>query len=120
MEPDGRVWLVSPTNLFGGYPNTFPKGKVSDGLSLKATAMKEVNEEAGLHIVLTGFLCDLPRSTSVTRYYWAKRVGGSPALMDWESQAVHLVPVKELAQWLSNPSDQPLIEKLMTAGSVGN
>ena len=29
MEPDGRVWLVAPTNRFGGYRHTFPKGTMS-------------------------------------------------------------------------------------------
>ncbi|MBL0245045.1 MAG: hypothetical protein IPQ22_13975 [Rhodoferax sp.] len=25
IEPDGRVWVVSPSNGFGGYSHTFPK-----------------------------------------------------------------------------------------------
>lgn len=58
-EPDGRVWLVSPTNAHGGYRSTLPKGRVEDGLSLRATAVKEVLEEAGLYVELTGFLLDV-------------------------------------------------------------
>ena len=27
VEPDGPVWLVAPTNAFGGSNVTFPKGK---------------------------------------------------------------------------------------------
>ncbi|MBK7282980.1 NUDIX hydrolase [Candidatus Aalborgicola defluviihabitans] len=94
VEPDGRVWVVSPSNKYGGYIHTFPKGKLvqADGLSLRANALKEVFEESGLHVELTGFLCDSIRSTSVTRFYLAMRVGGNPAAMGWESQATHLVP----------------------------
>ena len=50
VEPDGRVWVISPSNRFGGYANTFPKGKneLAQGLCLRANALKEVMEEAGL------------------------------------------------------------------------
>ena len=46
IEPDGRIWVVSPSNGFGGYLHTFPKGKLDQkkGLSLRANALKEVFE----------------------------------------------------------------------------
>ena len=108
IEPDGRVWVVSPSNGFGGYIHTFPKGKLDpkEGLSLRANALKEVFEESGLQVELTGFLCDSIRSTSVTRYYLAMRVGGHPAAMAWESQAVHLVPMAQLAQFVAHQNDE--------------
>ena len=28
LEPDGRVWAVSPKNEYGGYRNTFRKGQL--------------------------------------------------------------------------------------------
>jgi ADP-ribose pyrophosphatase YjhB (NUDIX family) len=116
VEADGRVWVVSPGDQFGGYINTFPKGKVDTGLSLRATAIKEAFEESGLLVELTGFLCDSIRSTSVTRYYSARRLGGSPADMGWESQAVHLVPMAMLAEYASHPNDQSVINELQTRG----
>ena len=67
VEDDGRVWVVSPSNAFGGYVNTFPKGKLDPGMGLRANALKEGFEESGLQVVLTGFLCDSVRSTSVCR-----------------------------------------------------
>jgi ADP-ribose pyrophosphatase YjhB (NUDIX family) len=111
-EADGRVWVVSPSNRFGGYTNTFPKGKVDTELSLRANAIKEVFEESGLQVELTGFLCDSVRSTSVTRLYTAMRVGGSPANMGWESQAAHLVPMSKLAQFVSHANDEIVIQSL--------
>lgn len=81
LEGDGRVWVVSPGNQHGGYVNTFPKGKLDPGLGLRANALKEGYEASGLRVELTGFLCDSVRSTSVTRYYTARRVGGYPGDM---------------------------------------
>jgi ADP-ribose pyrophosphatase YjhB (NUDIX family) len=115
LEDDGRVWIVSPSNQFGGYTHTFPKGQVipKDSLSLHANAVKEVAEETGLRVELTGFLADSDRSTTTTRYYLARRLSGNPSDMDWETQAVHLVPRNNLAEFLSNPNDKALLKALL-------
>lgn len=97
VEPDGRIWLVSPTNRFGGYELTFPKGR-ADGKSLQATAICEAYEEAGLQVKLLRHLVDVKRTQTYTRYYLAKRIGGSPADMGWESQGVLLIPPALLGQ----------------------
>lgn len=115
LEPDGRVWVIHPSNAFGGYRATFPKGKQEPGLSLEQTAIKETFEEAGLVIALTRWLIDVPRSSSVCRYFLARRIGGSPAAMGWESQAVSLVPIARLDEVLHHPNDQPLREALRHA-----
>lgn len=115
MEPDGRVWVIHPSNAFGGYQATFPKGKQEPGLSLEQTAIKETFEEAGLVIALIRWLVDVPRSTSVCRYFLARRIGGTPAAMGWESQAVSLVPFARLGEVLHHPNDQPLLEALRHA-----
>ncbi|MBY0240229.1 MAG: NUDIX hydrolase [Burkholderiaceae bacterium] len=111
-EPDGRVWLVSPSNGFGGYIHTFPKGRLEHGIGQQASAIKEALEEAGLKVVITGFLLDAERSTTRTRYYCARRTGGNPASMGWESQAVLLVPRAKLADFLTHPNDVPLLKAL--------
>lgn len=115
VEDDGRVWVVSPSNAFGGYVNTFPKGKLDRGLSLRGNALKEGFEESGLQLVLTGFLCDSIRSTSVTRYYLARRVGGHPASMGWETQSVNLVPRVRLAEFVTHKNDQAILKSLQLA-----
>lgn len=113
VEPDGRIWMVSPTNKFGGYETTFPKGKLDHaGLSLQANAIKEGYEESGLQVRITGYLGDFKRSTSITRLYLAERVGGDPTGMGWESQAVRLVPPAEWGKHLENPADQPVLAAL--------
>lgn len=112
QEPDGRYWIVHPSNTFGGYAATFPKGSL-DGMSAQATAIKEVFEESGLQVRLISWLIDTPRTTSYTRYYLAERVGGTPADMGWESQAVSLLPKSKLTQVLTNAADLPLLKSLL-------
>ena len=111
-EPDGRVWIVHPTNKFAGYRATFPKGGAEEELSLQANAIKECFEEAGLKVEISGFLGDFERSTSVARYYRAKRVGGTPVGMGWESQAVSLVPKDKLLDMLNSNVDHPIANAL--------
>lgn len=114
-EPDGRFWLVSPTNRHGGYKNTFPKGKEVDEVTWQANAIKETYEEAGLQVRIVDLIGDVERSTTVTRYYRAVRVGGMPTDMGWESQAVHLVPRDRLRVFLDSPYDQTLLNALIGA-----
>lgn len=115
VEPDGRAWVVHPTNQFGGYKATFAKGTLEDGLSLQASAIKEAYEESGLKVKIIGFLTDVVRTTSVARYYLARRVGGHPGDMGWESQAVSLVPIDQLSKIADAVADKKLIEALKMA-----
>ena len=112
-ETDGRVWLVAPSNAFGGYQATFPKGRIDGHASRQASAIREAYEEAGLQVRITGFFADSNRSQSYTRYYRAQRTGGNPVLMGWESQAVHLVPKAALKDFLTHPNDLPLLALLL-------
>jgi len=112
VEDDGRVWAVAPSNAFGGYDATFPKGRVDPDISLQATAIREAFEESGLRVQIVRHLIDCRRTQTVTRYYLARRLGGNPALMGWESQAVHLVPMALLETVLDNPNDAVIIDAL--------
>lgn len=111
-EDDGRVWLVCPTNRHAGYRATYPKGHAEAGLSLQATALKEAFEESGLQAEITGYLGDFSSGMTLTRYYRARRVGGTPAAMGWESQAVQLVPCDELVEAVNNPRDKAIAAQL--------
>ena len=113
LEPDGRIWAVAPTNAFGGYEVTFPKGTIDHGMTPQATAIKETFEESGLQIQITGWIGDFERTTSVTRYYFAKRIGGDPTKMDWKSQAVMLVPKDKLFTVLHHAKDHELLTTLL-------
>ena len=110
VEDDGRVWLVAPSNRFGGYSATFPKGRADSGASLHCTALRETFEEAGLQVQLVAFLTDCRRTLTYTRYYIARRIGGTPAAMGWETQAVHLVPIAQLERVATHHNDFPVIK----------
>lgn len=112
MEPDGRVWIVEPTNHYGQYEHTFPKGTLETGLSLQETAIKEAYEESGLQVQITGLLGDFVRSQSVGRYYLAQRVGGTPTDHGWETNSVKLVPLSRLDQYLNRDEDIEILEAL--------
>jgi 8-oxo-dGTP pyrophosphatase MutT (NUDIX family) len=109
-EKDGRVWLIHPTNAYGGYEASFPKGGVEKGLSLQASACKEAWEESGLKVRITGFLMDVERTTSKARFYRAERVGGDPTDCGWESEAVSLVPRSHLYDLLNMHTDHGIAE----------
>ncbi len=105
VEKDGRVWVVSPTNQFCNLNNTFPKGQIDEpGLTARGCAVKEAYEESGLQIRLLRHLTDSQHGS--TRYYLAERIGGTPADVGWESQAVSLVPQSELAQLFDDDNGQ--------------
>lgn len=111
-EPDGRVWLCAPTNGFGGYDHTLPKGTAEPGMSLQATALKECFEEAGLRIRITGLVGDFERVTSVARIYRAERVSGDPTACGWESQAMVLCPKGHLYDLMNGHADHPIAEAI--------
>jgi ADP-ribose pyrophosphatase YjhB (NUDIX family) len=113
VEPDGRVWLVAPSNGFGGYEVTFPKGRVDAGMPLHATAVREVWEESGLHVALTAWLGDFRRTQTHTRFYLARRIGGQPGDMGWESQAVHLATPARARELLNRSTDQAVLDAFM-------
>ncbi len=111
-EIDGRIWIVCPTNRFAGCAASFPKGRADEGLSLQVTAIKETYEETGLRVEITGLVGDFPGVVTMARYYRARRVGGTPADMGWESQAVLLVPKNQLVAVVNLPRDQELARLL--------
>ena len=115
IEDDGRIWLVSPKNEYGGYVNTFPKGGASSTatIELQRAAIREVFEESGLQSEIIGYLGDYEKNTSITRYYVGRRIGGSPVMMGSESQAVKLVTQKDLKELLNKSIDKTVGDDLL-------
>ena len=112
-EPDGRIWIVRPTNAHGGYEHTFPKGRVEKELSLQANAIKEAWEETGIKAKITGLLGDMEGDVTLTRYYIAERETGDPSRGDAkESDGVLLVPQARLDGFLNRSRDRELASKI--------
>ncbi len=107
-EADGRTWLVKPTNGFGGYNYTFPKGTVEDDMHPQANAIKEMWEETGLKARITGYAGDYRGDTSVTRMYHAVREGGHPKDKGWETEQVALAHPDDLGDMLNRSRDRKI------------
>lgn len=118
VEPDGRLWLTRPTNAFGGYQNTYPKGTAESGLTLQQNAIKEAWEETGLKVKITGVLGDYDRDTSRARFYIAVREGGTPRDMGWESQAMTLATIKDARTLLNRSHDRDILADLEELFSI--
>lgn len=115
VEPDGRLWLMEPTNHEpnGQVPLTFPQGPLPPGLSMQAAAIRIAHELTGLKVRITGVLGDYrPGNKSLFRYYIAERTGGSPADMGPRSQAGKLVPFPELETSLVTRRDLRILTDL--------
>ena len=110
QEKDGRIWLVHPTNRFGNYEATFPKGTCEPELSMQGNSLKECFEESGLKVRIIGFLADVERTTSKARFYLAERVSGDPTDCGWESEAVSLCPRGHLYDLLNMWPDHGIAE----------
>jgi 8-oxo-dGTP pyrophosphatase MutT (NUDIX family) len=81
VEPDGRMWIISPRNRWAGYENTFAKGGVDLNETTAQAAVREAREEMGFSVELDKYLGDFTATDngSITRYYVAHRTGGGPA-----------------------------------------
>lgn len=143
QEPDGRMWIVQPTNGFGNRNHTLPGGTVEKGLTNQQNALKEVWEETGLQVEITGHAGDFEDSNNGNngRLYIGKRVGGAPwdakiesFIIDQktgkpaaESETVTLVPPEEAAKLLHRTDDlaqlmvvHPMPVKTPTTGAGSN
>ena len=121
QEPDGRIWIVQPTNQFGNRKHTLPGGGVEQGLTNQQNALKEVWEETGLQVEITGVAGDFIDSNNGNngRLYIGRRVGGAPwdakvesfiidqktGLPAAESASVSLVTPEKAAQLLHRTDD---------------
>jgi hypothetical protein len=62
---------------------------------------------------LTAYLGDYARTQTYTRFYVARRVGGDPATMGWESQAVHLATASDAYRLLNRSTDHEVLNALV-------
>jgi len=91
VDATGRVLLREPTNHFGGYVWTFPKGKADFGEGPEMTALREVQEETGCAArILAPIPGNFTGDTSMNHYFlMAEAVPGAPlAAHDGETAQV--------------------------------
>lgn len=113
FTPDGKLVLVDPANKYGGYETTFPKGTQEEGMSLQATAVKEVYEETGFKAKVLGYLGDYEKSTSLTRFYIGVVEDGAPWMAHYETEAVRIVPLDQVDALLNVGTDKSIFADLV-------
>ena len=70
FDPEGRVLLREPRGHFDNYVWTFPKGRPDPGESPDATAIREVEEETGVHAwILAPIPGKFVGGTTINRFF---------------------------------------------------
>lgn len=113
FTPDGKLVVVDPAGQYGGYKTTFPKGTQEEGMSLQATAVKEVYEETGFKARILGHLGDYEKTTSVNRFYIGVVEDGAPWAAHYETEAVRIVPLDQVDALLNVGADKGIFQDLL-------
>jgi 8-oxo-dGTP pyrophosphatase MutT (NUDIX family) len=117
-ERDGRSLVVGMRRRDrDGVTWTLPKGTPSPGETLEQTALREVAEETGLDVRITGPLpsIDYTFTQSGTRvhktvhYFLMEPVGGDLSLHDHEFERVRWVPFADAPGLLTFPTERALV-----------
>jgi 8-oxo-dGTP pyrophosphatase MutT (NUDIX family)/uncharacterized NAD(P)/FAD-binding protein YdhS len=118
--PVPRLWLVVPSNGYGGRV-TLPQGGADDGELLPVTALRELFEETGMRARLRSVVGDFgleydptppelraPTSND-TRFFEGDRIGGSVRDAGWETQALILATYEDALWLLERPRDRAIV-----------
>lgn len=116
LHPDDLnfVYVIKPSNNYG--PIAFPKGRIDKGETAAEAARRETQEEAGLVVSILpgGYLGKGEGGYSVTHFFMAVHVGGSPGPQDHEVESVKLVTFEEawkLFKAAGNARDLGILQK---------
>jgi len=117
----GRPWLVvgSRRRERDGRTWTLPKGTPNPGESREETALREVEEETGLEVRITGPLDDIEywfvqsgyRIHKTVHYFLMEPVGGDLAKHDHEFEEVRWIPFDAAASTLTFETERALVAR---------
>ncbi|HET7028280.1 MAG TPA: NUDIX hydrolase [Candidatus Limnocylindrales bacterium] len=104
-ERDGATW-------------TLPKGTPDDGETTEQTALREVTEETGLQVRITGPLDSIrytfvrggQRIRKTVHYFLMEPVGGDLERHDHEFDEVRWIPLADAPSILTFPTERALVE----------
>ena len=114
-ERDGRTW-------------TLPKGTPNEGESREQTALREVEEETGLAVRITGVLDSIEywfvqsgtRIHKTVHYFLMEPIGGDLADHDHEFDEVRWIGFDTAATMLTFETERNLVAKAARAHSIGS
>jgi 8-oxo-dGTP pyrophosphatase MutT (NUDIX family) len=98
VDASGKVLLREPTQHFGQYVWTFPKGRCDVGETPRAAAQREVLEETGY---ASQILAPIPKvfgGTTSTTVFFLMRPVGEPAAFGWETASIRWADFDEACQ----------------------
>jgi 8-oxo-dGTP pyrophosphatase MutT (NUDIX family) len=106
-----------------GFTWTLPKGTPEDGETTEQTAVREVAEETGLEVRITGPLDDIEywfvqsgtRIHKTVHYFLMEPTGGDLARHDHEFDEVRWIPFEEAASVLTFETERSLVARAADA-----
>jgi 8-oxo-dGTP pyrophosphatase MutT (NUDIX family) len=117
----GRAWLVvgSRRRERDGWTWTLPKGTPKSGESREETALREVAEETGLEVRITGpldsieysFVQSGQRIHKTVHYFLMEPIGGDLAGHDHEFEQVRWVTFAEAGSMLTFETERALVAR---------
>jgi 8-oxo-dGTP pyrophosphatase MutT (NUDIX family) len=113
-------------HLRGGQLWALPKGTPQGGESAQQTALREVHEETGLEVAITGFAgvitySFLERGTRYRKrvaYYTMVAIGGDPSLHDQEYDYVRWFPLEEALGIMRYPNEADLVQRVTAEAAL--
>lgn len=115
----GQPWLVvgSRRRERDGWTWTLPKGTPDAGESREQTALREVEEETGLEVRITGpldsieywFVQSGTRIRKTVHYFLMEPIGGDLTRHDHEFDEVRWIPFEQAATMLTFETERALV-----------
>ncbi len=109
-----HICLIKPSNGYGGYTWTFPKGRMDPGESKEETALREVREEAGVVAKIQSYLGQYEGTSSISHYFIMTSIEDGLET-DFETEDVVFVPIEKASKMLNSSRDKQIIKDFINS-----
>jgi 8-oxo-dGTP pyrophosphatase MutT (NUDIX family) len=88
IDAQGRVLLREPTNHYDGYVWTFPKGRPDPGETPEACALRETQEETGIHARIVRSIPGTFQGGTTSNTFFLMAPVEDTGKFDWETSSI--------------------------------